>query len=159
MAQPVSPGSLLLFEDFSVGQVFELASHRVSSEEIIAFGRTWDPQPFHVDEVAAEDSPFGGLIASGWHTVSIFMRMSVDGFLSKTASMGSPGVDEVRWWHPVRPGDTLTGRLTIVEARPSATKPHRGTLHTLSELFNQDDRRVMSLTGRSMVARRTSAND
>ncbi|MBI2962411.1 MAG: MaoC family dehydratase, partial [Deltaproteobacteria bacterium] len=113
-------------EDFRVGEIIELGSRAVGRDEIIEFGRRYDPQPFHVDEQAARESIYGGLIASGWHTASMFMRLMVDGMIAGSRSMGSPGVDEIRWLKPVRPGDTLRGRVVILEVVPSRSKPDRG---------------------------------
>src|SRR5690349_6800223 len=113
---------LLRLEDFSPGQVIELGSRSFTQQEMVAFARQFDPQPFHVDEAAARQSIYGGLIASGWHTVATLMRLMVDGYLSKSASMGSPGVDEIRWEKPVRAGDTLTARGTVQEVVPSKSK-------------------------------------
>src|SRR5262245_32647886 len=118
----------LFFEDLEPGQVVELGSRAVTEEEIVAFGRQWDPQPFHVDPEAAKGSVFGGLIASGWHTGAIWMRLYVDALLDGAASMGSPGIEDLRWLAPVRPGDTLTGRLTVLETTPSARRLDRGTV-------------------------------
>ena len=142
------------FEDFEQGETIELGAYEVTEQEVLAFARMYDPQPFHVDPEAARRSPFGGLIASGWHTTSMFMRLWVDGLLSDTASMGSPGVEQIRWLVPVRPGDVLRGRVTILEAAPSQTRPDRGTLITESELVNQRDEVVMTMRGRGFVARR-----
>ena len=147
----------LFLDDFEVGQVFELGSKTVTKGEIMAFAREFDPQPFHTDEVAAKGSIYGGLIASGWHTVSMFMRLLADGLLARAASMGSPGVDEVRWLKPVRPGDTLTARGVINEVRPSRSKPDRGVVRTTYEVFNQDGEKVLSMRGIGMFARRPEA--
>ena len=112
------------FEDYRAGEVIELGSRTVSAEEIIAFARQFDPQPFHVDPERARLTPFGGLVASGWHTAAMFMRLSVDGHQSAQAgSIGSPGVDEIKWLRPVRPGDTLTGRTTVLETMPRRAGP------------------------------------
>ncbi len=138
------------FEDFKVGQVIELGSCTVSKDEIIAFARKFDPQPFHIDEAAAERSIYGGLIASGMHTCSIFMRLLYDGLLSRAASMGSPGQDELRWIKPVRPGDTLSARGLVEELIPSRSKPDRGLIRTTYEVFNQDGDKVMTLRGIGM---------
>src|SRR5258708_421531 len=100
------------FEDFQVGDIFDLGSTTVTEEEIISFARQFDPQPFHTDPVLAKDSIFGGLVASGWHTTAMFMRLFFDGLLHETASIASPGVDDVRWLKPVRPGDVLRARFT-----------------------------------------------
>jgi acyl dehydratase len=143
----------LYFEDFAPGQMYELGSRTVSEEEILAFARQWDPQPFHVDPEAAKDSVFGGLIASGWHTGSIWMRGYVDTMLGP-ASQGSPGIEELRWLAPVRPGDTLSSRLTVLEATPSERNPARGTVRIRGEVENQDGVVVMSMVSRSHFARR-----
>ena len=141
------------FEDFAAGQVYELGSRTVTEEEIVDFGRQWDPQPFHVDPEAAKESVFGGLIASGWQTGAIWMRLYVDAMLG-AAARGSPGIEELRWLAPVRPGDTLSGRLTILEATPSATKPDRGTIRIRGEMVNQDGVTVMAMTSRGHFGRR-----
>ena len=146
--------SQLYLEDFQAGQVVELGSATITRDEILDFATQYDPQPFHVDEAAAEQSMYGGLIASGWHTVSLFMRLLVDGLLCRAASMGSPGVDEVRWLKPVRPGDTLSARSIIHAVIPSRSKPDRGILRTTYEMFNQDGDRVLSMKGVGMFARR-----
>lgn len=141
-------------EDFTPGEVIELGSKTVSEEEILAFAREFDPQPFHVDPERARDSIYGGLIASGWHTIAIFMRLAVDGFFNDTISMGSPGVNEVRWLRPVRPGDTLRARLMVVELTPSRSRPDRGTMRSLAEVFNGQDERVLSMDVLGIVGRR-----
>ena len=142
------------FEDFRPGQTVELGSRTVTEEEIVAFGRQWDPQPFHTDAEAARDSVFGGLIASGWHTGAMWMRLYVDSLLGGSASQGSPGVEELRWLAPVRPGDTLTGRLEVLEAVPSERRPDRGTVRIRAEMVNQDGVTVMSMTSRGHFGRR-----
>lgn len=154
MARGVREDGLLYFEDFEPGMVFELGGRTLSKEEIVAFAREFDPQPFHVDEAAASESAFGGLIASGWHTASVFMRLYVDGLLHRAASLGSPGVEELRWLRPVRPGDTLRARLTIVDAAPSRSNPGRGTLYLNMEAYNQRDETVMTMKARGLFARR-----
>jgi len=143
----------LYFEDIEPGGVYELGTRTVTESEIVAFAREWDPQPFHTDPEAAKGSVFGGLIASGWHTGSMWMRMYVDTMLG-SAARGSPGIEELRWLAPVRPGDTLSGRLTVLEARPSATKPDRGTIRIRGEMVNQDGVTVMSMTSRGHFGRR-----
>src|SRR5262245_12510926 len=125
------------FEDFKPGEVPQLGHHTITSDEIIAFGRQFDPQPFHVDEEGAKATVFGGLIASGWHTGSLVMRLLCDGVIADTASLGSPGIDEMRWLKPVRPGDTLSLRMTTTECVPSRSKPDRGIVRSLLELHNQ----------------------
>ena len=142
------------FEDFEPGQVYELGRRTITEEELVAFAREWDPQPFHVDPEAAKESVFGGLIASGWQTGAIWMRMYVDTMLG-SAARGSPGIEELRWLAPVRPGDTLTGRLTVLEATPSATKPERGTIRIRGEMVNQDSVTVMAMTSRGHFERRS----
>ena len=142
------------FEDFRPGQTVELGSRTVTEEEIVAFARQWDPQHFHTDAEAARDSVFGGLIASGWHTGAMWMRLYVDSLLGSSASQGSPGVEELRWLAPVRPGDTLTGRLEVLEAVPSERRPDRGTVRIRAEMVNQDGVTVMSMTSRGHFGRR-----
>jgi acyl dehydratase len=127
----------------------------VSAAEIIEFASRYDPQPFHLDEVAGKESPFGGLIASGWHTTALFMGMFVRAVLLDSASLGSPGVEEIRWTAPVRPGDTLAGRSTVTDVRPSSTDARRGTVFTTNEVFNQDGVLVLTLKARGFFARRT----
>ena len=146
--------TVLSFEDLTPGRVFELGSVGVSEEEIVEFASRFDPQPFHVDPDAGAASHFGGLVASGWHTCALFMRLLVDGVVSRTTSMGSPGMDEVRWPAPVRPGDTLTGTFTIAEARASASKPDRGIVRSVCEMRNQDGVVVLTMRGMGMYGRR-----
>ncbi|MDQ3065596.1 MAG: MaoC family dehydratase [Actinomycetota bacterium] len=142
------------FEDFEPGQVLELGNRTVTEEDILAFAREFDPQPFHVDPEAAKESVFGGLIASGWHTGSIWMRLYVDAMLETAASQGSPGIEELRWLAPVRPGDTLSGRLTVLETTPSERRPDRGTVRIRGEMVNQEGVTVMSMTSRGHFGRR-----
>ena len=144
----------LTFDDFEAGQVFELGSHEVTEEEILAFARQWDPQPFHVDPAAAEKSSFGGLIASGWHTGALWMRLYVDSLLGGAAGMGSPGIEELRWLAPVRPGDTLYGRLTVLETIPSERRADRGTVRIRGEMVNADGVTVLSMVSRGHFSRR-----
>lgn len=142
------------YEDFSEGQVFELGEKLVTESEILEFARQFDPQPFHVDPQAARATMFGGLIASGWHTAAIYMGLLVRGILLDSASLGSAGIDELRWEKPVRPGDTLRARLTTISLRPSVKHPGRGTVVTQGELFNQQGQRVMFVRSSGMFARR-----
>lgn len=142
------------FEDFVVGQSLEMGSYTITREEILTFAQQFDPQPFHTDEARARNSLYGGLIASGWHTASIFMRLLVDGLLNDTASMGSPGIDELRWTRPVRPDDTLRARFTVREANASTRHADRGTIVSDCEVFNQRDEVVMRVTGRNIIGRR-----
>ena len=143
----------LYFEDLEAGQVVELGSHIVTEEEIVAFARQWDPQPFHVDPEAARASVFGGLIASGWHTGAMWMRGYVDTLLGPS-SQGSPGIEELRWLAPVRPGDMLAGRLTVLDTTPSERRPDRGTVRIRGEMVNQDGITVMSMVSRGHFGRR-----
>jgi acyl dehydratase len=131
------------FEDYLPGTTHECGSVSINQDEIIAFAKEFDPQPLHVDPEAAARGPFGGLIASGWHTAAAVMRQLVDHYLPAEASLGSPGLDELRWPYPVRPGDTLRVRATVVEARRSLSKPDRGVVKTVVEAMNQDGRTVM----------------
>ena len=146
------------FEDFTPGQVIELGQRTIEKDEIIAFARQFDPQVFHLDEEAAKKSIYGGLIASGWHTGSLMMRMLYDGLVKDTLSMGSPGVDELRWLKPVRPGDLLSARLTVTECIPSRSKPDRGIVKSVIELRNQHGEVVVSSKGMSMFGRRSGAS-
>jgi acyl dehydratase len=142
------------FEDFQVGDVREVGPVSVSEVEIVEFAQRFDPQPFHVDPEAAKASPFGGLIASGWHTTALFMGMFVRAILLDSASLGSPGVEEIRWTAPVRPGDTLAGHSTVTDVQPSSKDPRRGTVFTTNEVSNQDGVVVMTLKARGFFARR-----
>lgn len=142
------------FEDFTPGRVFELGAVDVTEDEIVEFASRYDPQPFHIDPEAAAETMFGGIIASGWHTCSMCMRLLVDGLLSGSASLGSPGMEQIRWTAPVRPGDRLTARSTVEEVRPSTSKPDRGTVTLLTEMTNQDGVVVMTMRGMGMYARR-----
>ena len=135
------------FEDYALGTTYECGSVSVDEASIITFAKEFDPQPFHVDPVAAASGPYGGLIASGWHTSALVMRLLVEHYLSAQASLGAAGVDEIRWPYPVRPGDTLRVRATVVESRRSLSKPDRGIIKTLAEAVNQDSRTVMRCTG------------
>ena len=142
------------FEDFQSGEVVELGRHTIGRDEIIAFGRQFDPQAFHVDEEAARHTIFGGLIASGWHTGSLAMRLFYEGIIKDTASLGSPGIDELRWIRPVRPGDTLSLRVTITDCIPSRSKPDRGIVRSTLELSNQHGEVVVSIEGMNLIRRR-----
>lgn len=138
------------FEDFSPGMVTEFGDHVITEDEIIGFARRYDPQPFHTDPVAARDSNFGGLVASGWNSAAIAMRLLVDHYIPANASMGSPGIDELRWTRPVRPGDRLRLRVTVEEARRSQSKPDRGIVRSLTEMLNQDGEVVMTMRGMTL---------
>ena len=142
------------WEDFKVGDSAPIGERVVDKEEVIAFGKAFDPQPFHIDEEAANESMFGGLIASGWHTVGMVMRMTVDAYLRDSASLGSPGVDSVRWLKPVRPGDTIRAMRKVLETRASRSRPTMGVVKTLWEVFNQHGELVMTMEGYGMFERR-----
>jgi acyl dehydratase len=143
------------FEDFTEGQVVELGPIPVLSEdEIIAFARQYDPQPFHTDPVAAKETIYGGLIASGWQTALLTMRLMVDELLSQTAAQGSPGVENIRFLKPVRAGDRLRGRYTVLVAEPSAKKPTRGKILGRTELLDEGGDVVYSVDGWTLIGRR-----
>ena len=141
-------------DDFDPGQTFELGSFTLSEAEIIDFARRFDPQPFHTDPEAAKDSPFGGLIASGWHTASATMRLMVDNFIPRESSMGSPGIDELRWTRPVRPGDTIRVTYRVLDVVPSRSKPDRGHIAGEVVATNDDGEVVMTFRGRGIYRRR-----
>lgn len=144
----------IYFEDLTPGRVFDLGTVEVDEEEIIEFATRFDPQPFHIDPAAAAETMFGGIIASGWHTCSMCMRLLVDGLIHDAASLGSPGMEQIRWLAPVRPGDRLTARTTVDDARPSRSKPDRGTVTLTTEMENQDGLVVMRMQGMGMYSRR-----
>lgn len=144
------------FEDYIVGDTFLFGSIAVDEADIIAFAQRYDPQPFHTDPDAARQTPFGGLIASGWHTAALMMRLIVDHYLSAASSLGSPGVDELRWLHPVRPGDQLGLRVTVVESTRSRSKPDRGLVRSFIEVLNQHGDVVMSLRAMSLLRCRST---
>lgn len=145
-----APG-LRYFEDYVPGMTRDCGSVSVDRAEIISFARQFDPQPFHVDPKAAADGPFGGLIASGWHTAGLVMRLIVENYVAAESSLGSVGLDELRWPYPVRPGDTLRVRVTVLEARRSQSKPDRGIVKTLIEAENQDGQPVMRATAINFI--------
>lgn len=145
------------FEDYPLGSVALYGPIPVDEAAIVDFGQRFDPQDFHTDPVKAAKSPFGGVIASGWHTGSMMMRMLVDRYLSRTASMGSPGMDELRWTAPVRPGDGLWVKVTVIEARRSESKPDRGMVRTLIEVLNDKEVLVMSVKAMTLVRCRPGA--
>lgn len=143
----------MYFEDLEVGTTDEFGEREITKEEIVAFAEQYDPQPFHVDEKAAGDSVFGGLVASGWHTAAVCMRLFVDGFLCDVESAGGRGVDELRWHRPVRPGDVLSLRTEITEKQPTEN-PERGNVHVKLTGVNQNDEAVVSWTLLGMIGRR-----
>jgi acyl dehydratase len=139
------------FEDYPPGAVFTAGAMPVTAAEILEFARKYDPQPMHTDPEAAAKGRFGGLIASGWHTGAMMMRLFADNFLSPESSIASPGLDELRWLQPVRPGDVLSLRVTILEARRSKSRPEQGTVRSLVEVLNQRGEAVMSLKPVSLI--------
>ena len=147
----------LYLEDFKPGDRFESRGRTVSEAEIIDFALRYDPQPFHIDAEAAKRSPYGGIIASGFHTMGMAFRLAWDTGVLSACGLGSPGFDEVRWLKPVRPGDTLRTVVEIVDARPSASKPDRGVCRFRYDVFNQNDEQVMTMTAVQFVARRPRA--
>ncbi len=153
-AQFTRPVEDRYFEDYVAGSVHEFGRIAVDEREVIEFASRYDPQPFHTDPQAAQRSPFGGLIASGWHTAGLMMRLVVEHYLSRVASLASPGVDELRWTQPVRPGDTLSVRATVLEARRSRSKPDRGIVYTRFEVLNQRGEVVMSVKAMNMLRAR-----
>ncbi len=142
------------FEDYVPGAVHEFGSIAVEEEEVIAFAKRYDPQDFHTDPVAARDTVFGGLIASGWQTCGLMMRLYAEHYLTKCASLASPGVDELRWVRPVRPGDTLSVRVSILDAVESRSKLDRGVVTSFIEVLNQKAEVVLSMRAVNMIARR-----
>jgi acyl dehydratase len=145
------------WEDMAAGSVRELGSVSPTVEEIRSFAKQFDPQPFHIDEEAARRSIFGKLCASGWHTCSMAMRLMVDNFLSESSSMGSPGLESLKWLKPVFPGDTLSLKSTILESRPMASRPDVGLVRTSWDMFNQDGEKVLHMEGYGMFRRREPA--
>jgi acyl dehydratase len=145
------------WEDFPVGQVREFGATRVTREAIIDFARQFDPQPFHLDDAAAKTTLFGGLCASGWHTCAMAMRMMCDEYLLQSASLGSPGLDRLRWLKPVFPGDVLRVRHTVGDARVMTSKPHVGLIQSQWQVLNQNDETVLTMEGWSMFRRRSHA--
>ena len=142
------------FEDFKPGWTYESGARTLSAADIVAFAREWDPQRYHADEATARATPFGGLIASGWQTGCLAMRLMCDGYLTDSSCVASPGLDEVRWLKPVRPGDALRLRAEVLDARPSTSKPDRGIVHWRWEMLNQNDDVVLSILGTQFFLRR-----
>jgi acyl dehydratase len=135
------------FEDYREGEIFEFGDRLITAEEIVQFATLYDPQPFHLDDEAAKKTHFGRLAASGWMTASVVMRMMVDHYISRVSSLGSPGIDELRWSRPVHAGDRLRAKVTVLETRASKSKPDRGLMYALNEAFNQNNELVMSFKG------------
>lgn len=145
------------WEDFTPGETLPLGERTFTSEEIVDFARQWDPQPFHLDPEAGARTHFGGLVASGWHTACAFMRLYVDAVLRDSTSLGSPGMSELRWLKPVRPGETLRGFVHVLEVLPSGKHPDRGTVRMRFEMRNAQGEPAMEATGRGFFGRRTPA--
>ncbi len=144
------------FEDVKIGDAIEYGSKTLTKDEIINFAKKYDPQPFHVDEAAAKETIYGGIIASGWHTAAVTMRMMVDNMIDTKASLGSPGIDNLRWHKPVFPGDTLRVRSEVTDKRRSKSRPTMGTTFGKLEVFNQNDELVMSFNSIGMMLARSS---
>ena len=152
-SRPVQQSAFYL-EDFSIGQVFRSQSVTMDAAAIKAYASQYDPQPFHLDEAAAVKSLFGGLVASGWHTVSLTMRLLVHGGLPIAGGIVGAGVDEIRWPRPVRPGDTLRLESEVIEVRPSQSRPERGMMKVRTTTFNQNDEPVQVMMSNLVVPRR-----
>ena len=146
------------WEDFTPGSVFESEPRRVTREEIVEFAAAFDPQPMHLDEEAARASMLGSLAASGWHSCCLLMRMLSDDFITQSYFMGAPGIEEVRWLKPLRPGERIRARATVLESRPSRSRPRVGFVKFLFELVDSSGERLMTLTVSPMFARRTVAD-
>ena len=146
------------FEDYVEGDVHRFGTIAVEADEMIAFAKRFDPQTMHTDPEAAKHTPFGGLIASGWHTAGLVMRLYVEHFLTHVASLASPGLDELRWLKPVRPGDTLSVRVTVLKTVPSKSKPDRGAVTSFVEVINQAGDIVMTFKGVNIIAKRPPAS-
>jgi acyl dehydratase len=144
-------------DDLAAGQTYALGDRTVDRDEIVDFARAWDPQPFHLDDAAGAASIYGRLIASGWHTVSIFMRLFADGLLNRSAALGSPGVDELRWLKPVYPGDRLAARVEILEVKPFRSRPDRGAARLRCVVTNQHGDEVLTMIAMVMFRRRPEA--
>lgn len=148
---------MLFWEDFRPGDAADIGEHTFTEDEIVAFARQFDPQPFHLDAEAARNSIYRGLIASGWHTCAVAMRLMVEAYIGRAASAGSPGVENIRWTGPVRPGDTIRYRRVIVEARPSESRPGIGLVRSRTEAANQRGEIVMTMEGWGLFRRRPAA--
>ena len=142
------------WEDFQIGERAELGRHAFTEEEIVEFGRRYDPQPFHIDVESAKQSAFGGLIASGWQTCAIGMRLMVEGYIRQTVSLGSPGIDNIRWLKPVRPGDTIAYSRIVLESRASTTRKGVGLVKHRWEAVNQRGELVLTMEGWGMFGRK-----
>jgi acyl dehydratase len=148
---------LLYFEDFPVGEILEYGDRLVTAEEIVEFARQFDPQPFHLDDAAARGTQAGGLIASGWQTASLLMRMNCNAFVLRMASQGAPGLEELNWVKPVRPGDRLRARRTTLSARVSRSRPEIGLVGFQFAVINQDGETMLTQKNVMMISRRATA--
>jgi acyl dehydratase len=157
MDTPTPPAKRYYWEDFTVGRVITLGSTPVTREATLGFAQQFDPQPFHLEDAAAEASLFKRLSASGWHTCAMTMRLMCDGYLNDSAGLGSPGIDELRWLKPVYPGDVISAEMTVLEARVMNSKPHVGLVLSRWRVFNQDGDDVMTMQGWGMFAVRHPA--
>jgi len=145
---------MIWWEDFKVGERSEMGRHTFGADEIVTFARQFDPQPFHTDPQAARESAFGGLIASGWHTCAVGMRLMVDQYIGRTVSLGSPGIEDIRWLKPVRAGDTLTYSRIVTESRASTSRAGVGLVKHRWEAVNQAGETVLTMEGWGMYGRR-----
>ncbi|RZA16188.1 MAG: MaoC family dehydratase [Lysobacteraceae bacterium] len=152
---PANPTIDIWWEDMTVGESRSLGSTSPTREQILAFATQFDPQPFHTDDEAAKNSVFGALCASGWHTCSMAMRLMVDNFLRRSSSLGSPGMESIKWLKPVYPGDVLSLQYTVLESRPMNSRPDVGLVRTVWAMHNQDGVQVLHMEGWSMFRRRT----
>jgi acyl dehydratase len=153
-----SPITDRYLEDYVEGDVHKFGSIAVEEDELVAFARRFDPQAMHADPEAARNGPFGGLIASGWHTAGLMMRLYVEHYLTHAASLASPGLDELRWLKPVRPGDKLSVRVTVLKSVASKSKPDRGAVTSFVEVINQAGEVVMTFRVINIIGRRPSAD-
>jgi acyl dehydratase len=154
LCMPATMPKKYAFEDFTVGRQLEFGAYLVKREDILRFAAEFDPQPFHLDEAAAERSLFKGLSASGWHTCAIVMRITYDGLLADSTSLGSPGLESLKWTRPVRPGDTLRVRFTVLETRTMKSRPHVGLVRAKWQALNQHDEVVLDMEGWGMYGLR-----
>ena len=157
LTQFTVPLSQRYFEDYTPGAVFEFGATTVTEQEVVSFATAYDPQSFHIDRDAAAHSMFGGLIARGWHTAAMTMRMLVDHYLSSVASLASPGIDELRWLAPVRPGDALRVRVRVDDARRSRSRSDRGVVTSSISVLNQNEVVVMTLKAVNLLLTRPAA--
>jgi acyl dehydratase len=153
-----APGEKLYFEDFVPGLSVDIDGPTITEAQIIEFARVYDPQPFHIDPEAARAGPYGGVIASGFMTTAITMRLICDAYLLRSAGLASPGLESLKWLRPIRPGDHLRVRMTVESARESRSKPDRGTVLHRWDVFNQNDDIAMTMTGYSIFLKRPDAS-